>query len=86
MVICSDTKDLRPVATGQHLLHELFNQILADEDDLYITLADVSSPPSTEADRNDDEPQVQVTDANLRSFEMEIDAQADVNQPNTAES
>lgn len=66
LALRNDKEDLRLAATCRNLLYELVPQILSDENYLDMTLAEVSLPPSPDADSEDYYPQVQVADANLK--------------------
>lgn len=85
MALRNATKYPRPFVTGNNFLHELVTRIFAKENDLDATLADLLSSPSTDADSDVDEPQVQVADANLGSYKIIIDISTKVNIISTAE-
>lgn len=68
------TKDLRLSDRNYKILNRLITRILAGEDNLEITLADVSSIPFPNVDSDGDKPQGQVSGDSLRFCDMEIDS------------
>lgn len=79
------TKDLRLVKSGNGLLCELVSQILAYEDDLDITLADLAPAPTLGANSEAEMAPDRTRADGPRPTDTAGDTQAEINQPSDAE-
>lgn len=84
MAFLSDTKDSRASECSKDRLHALVTQILADENNLDITLADLTATPPLYSDGGSKEFRDQIPEDEREPTDMAIDAQNEINQPSSA--